>query len=229
MRVAPRRDTEGRSRRNTCGRCPADRLNRALIIARSYYVRLASRQPPNPPSTMFHRIESTYFTTATINDWQNLLYRQSMIDIVMHSLGFLVENGRCQIYAFVIMPNHIHLIWHVCDSYKLSDLKYGLFSYTAHEFRRHLLESDSMELENYKSRLADRRYNFWIKSPFDIPTVSEPFLLQKLDYIHRNPSKAGLVNNPWEYKYSSASSYRAGRPEWEFLTLYRPQIAQRLR
>ena len=55
--------------------------------------------------------EHPQFFTATILEWKKLLTPDKYKDIIIHSLTFLVNNNRMFIYGFVIMPNHIHLIW----------------------------------------------------------------------------------------------------------------------
>ena len=52
-----------------------------------------------------------YFWTATINKWQYLLADDGFKDIIVSSLDYLSKKGKFDIFAFVIMPNHIHLIW----------------------------------------------------------------------------------------------------------------------
>lgn len=51
------------------------------------------------------------FYTATINDWNDLLKNDDRKNIIIDSLKFLVTNKRIELNAFVIMANHIHLIW----------------------------------------------------------------------------------------------------------------------
>ena len=52
-----------------------------------------------------------YFTTSTINGWKRLLKPDKYKDIITGSLKFLADKDLIKVYAFVIMPNHIHLIW----------------------------------------------------------------------------------------------------------------------
>ncbi len=59
------------------------------------------------------------FFTATILKWKTLLFNNSYKEIILDSLSFLVTNGRVKVYGFVIMPNHIHLIWQVREEHKL--------------------------------------------------------------------------------------------------------------
>ncbi|MCB0536767.1 MAG: transposase, partial [Bacteroidetes bacterium] len=52
-----------------------------------------------------------YFWTATINNWYQLLDNNELKEIILQSLKYLVDNELVKVYAFVIMPNHIHFVW----------------------------------------------------------------------------------------------------------------------
>ena len=60
-------------------------------------------------------IGHVYFYTATILKWQNLLKPDKYKDIIISSLKYLVDNKKIEVYAFVIMPNHIHIIWKMLE------------------------------------------------------------------------------------------------------------------
>lgn len=56
------------------------------------------------------------------------------------------------------------------------------------------------------------QYQFWQQGNHPIELINDKFIDQKLDraafrYIHMNAVKAGLVDEPWEYRYSSARDY----------------------
>ena len=53
------------------------------------------------------------FFTATILEWQKLLKPHKYKQIILDSLKYLVEQKKVKVYAFVIMPNHIHLLWKI--------------------------------------------------------------------------------------------------------------------
>ena len=53
----------------------------------------------------------TYFFTVAILDWMHLLKTEKFKQIVLDSLRHLVEKEKLIVYGFVIMPNHIHIIW----------------------------------------------------------------------------------------------------------------------
>ncbi|MBF9254227.1 transposase [Pontibacter sp. 172403-2] len=73
------------------------------------------------------------FFTATILDWKHLLKPDKYKDIILSSLRFLVENERVQVYGFVIMPNHIHLLWKMEESHKWEDVQRDFLKYTAQQ------------------------------------------------------------------------------------------------
>ncbi len=51
-----------------------------------------------------------YLFTATILEWKDLLSDDHMKNIIISSLHLLVTDKRIKLYAFVVMPGHIHLI-----------------------------------------------------------------------------------------------------------------------
>lgn len=56
-------------------------------------------------------------------------------------------------------------------------------------------------------------YQFWQQNNHPIEVFSAAFTQQKIDYIHNNPVKAGIVCKPEEYVYSSAGDYYRGKSE----------------
>ena len=173
---------------------------------------------------IYHRIQDTYFTTATIFNWQPLLTDDDYKSIITDSLDHLTSAGHVRVYAFVIMRNHIHLVWSIRRIKTLSEVKHSLLSYTSHRFLHKIRSDNSKYLSKFYVNKRDRKYQFWQRRSFDIPTVSQPFLLQKIDYVHRNPVKAGLAGNSYDYTYSSAQSYHKGSATWKFLTLYKSEF-----
>jgi putative transposase len=53
--------------------------------------------------------EYPQFLTASIKAWNKLLENDKYKDIIIQSLGFLVEDNRLKLCAFVVMADHIHL------------------------------------------------------------------------------------------------------------------------
>lgn len=170
---------------------------------------------------MYHRYYGLYFTTATIWEWKHLLQKDVLKDIVIESLRFLVREERAVVYDFVVMPNHIHIIWYIPEPHLLTEVKSALLSYTAHQFKKVLKADFPRVLEKFRVDLSDRQYQFWERNPLSIPIIHDEARWQKAHYIHRNPcaGKWMLADQPESYKYSSAYKSSQGG-YWDFVTVF---------
>jgi hypothetical protein len=56
-------------------------------------------------------IGEIFFWTATINNWQKLLLPDQYKDVIINSLDYLNNTGKIDVFGFVVMPTHVHLIW----------------------------------------------------------------------------------------------------------------------
>jgi putative transposase len=80
--------------------------------------------------------ELPQYITATILDWKMLLKPKKCKDIIIESLRFLAENERVIIYAFVILDNHIHLIWQMKQGHKAENVQRDFLKYLGQEFKK---------------------------------------------------------------------------------------------
>jgi REP element-mobilizing transposase RayT len=155
-------------------------------------------------------IESSQFFTATIYEWNHLLANDNHKNIIVDSLNFLVTNNRIELNAFVIMSNHIHLIWQPLSGFISSGIQASFMKFTAQQLKRALIKNDVEALSAFKINKYDIEYQIWKREPLSIELISEDLFKQKLEYIHYNPVKAGLCGVPEEYYYSSARFYEDG-------------------
>ena len=158
------------------------------------------------------------FYTATINSWKPLLHDDRYKDVIIASLQFLVNTGRIRLNAFVIMSNHIHVIWQALDDYELESVQTSFKKFASLQFLQ-LLKNEE-KLQDYKVNAADRKHHFWKRNSLMIELFTPKVFRQKLDYIHQNPVAAGLCNNAEEYTYSSASFYEVGEDCFNMLEHY---------
>ncbi len=139
-------------------------------------------------------------------------------DIIVDSLQYLVNDKRIILNAFVIMSNHIHLIWQPTFGFTPSDIQASFMKYTALQLKRSLIISDSAMLAELKVNKYDRNYQIWKREPLNIELRTHEVFIQKLNYIHYNPVRAGLCINTEDYYYSSARFYYDGTDEFKMLT-----------
>jgi len=161
------------------------------------------------------------FFTATCLEWKKLLKADKYKDLVTDSMQFLVEKKRVIIYGFVIMINHLHIIWQMQAGIERSNLQRDFLKFTAQMIKRDLQKKHPQVLFHFLVAAKDREYQFWERNPLSVDIWSEKVLKQKLKYLHENPVRAGLCQFPEEYKYSSALFYKTGIDNWGFLTHYR--------
>lgn len=87
-------------------------------------------------------IGKIYFWTATINNWYKLLSGDITKEIITGSLSTLSSRKKITVYAFVVMPNHIHLIWQMNELNGKETAQDSFLKFTAHAFRNHLIQSN---------------------------------------------------------------------------------------
>lgn len=159
-----------------------------------------------------------HFFTATIYKWDNILNNDDYKDIIIDCLKFLVNDKRIEVNAFVIMSNHVHIIWQPLQQYTVSQIQTSFMTHTAKTIKKKLLEENPGLLEKHKVNKYDRTYQIWKRESLNIELFTEKAFMQKLEYIHQNPVAAGLVNFADEYHYSSAKFYEHGINVFDFIT-----------
>ena len=164
-----------------------------------------------------------YFYTDTINQFYHLLASDQCKMIVIESLQYIVNNELARIYGYVIMPNHIHLLWNILRPNGKESPAGSFAKFTAHQFKKYLLSYNASMLEKYKSEKEDRQYHFWKRDPLAIPINTENIFIQKLDYVHNNPIRERwkLANYPEGYRWSSAKFYLNGEDEFKIVSHFR--------
>ena len=167
-----------------------------------------------------HQNYHTEFLTGTIFNWEHLLATDDFKNILLGSFQWLVKQKKCTINAFVLMPNHIHLLWKISDGFERKDVEGAFFSFKAHEFKRRLKKNNPTHLEKYFVNNSDREYQFWERNPMVKECWTKKFFQQKLNYIHFNPCQPhwNLATSPEEYKWSSARFYETGIKDFDWLT-----------
>ena len=158
-----------------------------------------------------------YFTTTTVIDWVDIFTRPIYKHIVIESLAYCQEQKGLEIYAWVLMSNHLHMIIGTQETdIKLSDILRDFKKFTN---KKMMVAIESNQQESRKEWILDRcwfagdndkkikKYRFWQEGNHVEQLYSYDFFKQKLDYIHMNPVRQEIVERPEEYLYSSARNY----------------------
>jgi putative transposase len=162
----------------------------------------------------FHDSTHLYFVTASIIEWKHLFITPEYTNIILNCLEWMQRQKRILLFAFVIMPSHIHAILKP-ESDTIGGVVQQFGSFTAHEIMKKLRANNQKDLLNlfeYKKR--DRRHQHSIWQDIQAKNIySSDFLWQKMEYIHQNPIAKDwkLVGHRADYLFSSAGFYDYGR------------------
>jgi REP element-mobilizing transposase RayT len=155
-----------------------------------------------------------HFITATVVDWVDIFTRKNYRDTVIECLDYCIANKAMLMYAYVIMSNHIDMIVQSSDG-ELSDLLRDFKKFTATKIIEKIkTEPESRRewmLERFKlaaeSHTRNKNHQFWQYGNHPEEIYTDKLMWSKLDYIHLNPVRAGIVEKASQYIYSSATNY----------------------
>ena len=162
-------------------------------------------------------LSKIYFWTATIHKWYPLLETNENKDLIISSLKKLSDDKLITVYAFVIMPNHIHLIWSQDAANGKETPKGSFLKFTAHMLLRQLKAEGKSHL--YSVNASNKKHQICQRDSLGIEIYSRETAGQKLNYIHFNPvsGKWLLAKDDLDYFYSFARFYETGIDEFGFL------------
>ncbi|MCW3786368.1 REP-associated tyrosine transposase [Plebeiibacterium sediminum] len=155
-----------------------------------------------------------YFVTLQIVNWIDLFSRLDYRNIVIDNLKYCQKEKGLVINAYVIMSNHIHLIIQAKEN-NLSNVLRDFKSYTSKCLLGRIVNGVESRREwllmlfkkAAKKHNRNSQYQVFTHENHAVQLYSDKFIDQKLDYIHENPVRAGLVMEPQDYIYSSATNY----------------------
>jgi putative transposase len=162
-------------------------------------------------------LSNIYFWTATIHKWKHLLFDDYNKQLIIDYLNKLSSDGFVTVYAFVIMPNHIHLIWQQ-NKKNGKESPFGSFlKFTAHQLLKILKEKGAAG--EFAVQAANKSHEIWQRDSLAVEIYSRKVAEQKLNYIHANPIKGvwKLAESEIGYFYSSARFYETGIDDFGFL------------
>ena len=155
-----------------------------------------------------------YFVTFTLTDWLPVFISPEPINIVIESLNFCIEKKFLRVHSFVIMPNHLHLIVsdQNYDNQRLQNALTEFRKYTGNRLAKYIDNAlpDSLSIVIRNQAVKDRIRQVWQPGWHAEALATEKFLTQKINYIHENPARKGLVRSATDWLHSSASYWING-------------------
>jgi REP element-mobilizing transposase RayT len=160
-----------------------------------------------------HAEAAVYFLTYSADEWLPIFVNEASCKIITDSLTYCQRNKHLRINAYVIMPTHLHMIVFDTDhdSARLTRTLADFRKFTGRQLSDHCINHfpACFRATLREQATADRERRFWQPSRHPEAIESEPFWQQKLDYLHDNPCRKGLVRNPRDWRFSSAAWYHS--------------------
>ena len=157
--------------------------------------------------------EGLYFLTFQIVGWVDIFTRKQYRDVVIESFKYSQLHKGLRLYAYVIMSNHIHLLTQR-ENGNLSSWIRDFKNHTSRKFfeiidgqgesRREWM---NIVFEYYGKFKKGQNKQIWTHENHAEHIYSQKFIEQKLNYIHSNPIRNGMVEKAEDYLYSSARNY----------------------
>jgi REP element-mobilizing transposase RayT len=178
----------------------------------------------------FHIEGHIYYITTVIYNRLPVFTRPSFIIPLYDSLNFYRHQQDFKLLGYVIMPDHMHLILWPFGTATVSEIMRDYKKFTSTRIIRQAeveqieawtaafeqveqIEAWTAAFEQAGKETGRSDNKVWQDSYWDVNIYTERFLRQKLNYLHRNPVRAGLVAEPGEYMYSSYRNYVYGE-DW---------------
>ncbi|MDD5349720.1 MAG: transposase [Chthoniobacteraceae bacterium] len=154
---------------------------------------------------------AAHFITSTVVEWLPIFSSPGCCDILVESLRFCREHKALQLHAWVILPTHFHAIVSAVD---LSGVMADFKKFTARRIVERLADKQCgwllNQLSYYRETHKTTAHQVWQEGFHPQAIVSDEMMLQKLDYLHHNPVRAGFVTSPEHWRYSSAHAWLPG-------------------
>jgi putative transposase len=146
--------------------------------------------------------DAVFFTTLTVVDWIDVFSRRDYADIVIRNLQFCQQQIGLEIYAYVLMTNHLHLVAGQKDG-QLNNVLQRFKSFTAkamlEAINNHPRESRKdwlLHMFRFHEKFKSQEHHFWQPTNHPVALVNHETKVQKIGYTHMNPVRAGYVLEP---------------------------------
>ena len=143
-----------------------------------------------------------HFLTMTIVDWLPLFINPDVAEIVLDSLRYLQKEKNANLYAYVLMENHLHVI---VQSDNLSEAIQTFKSYTARTIidyfteRKNIVTLEKLRYNKRKHKTKSA-YQLWQEGSHPEEITTDDMMHKKIEYIHNNPVRRGYVDEARDWR-----------------------------
>src|SRR5882724_8781095 len=160
------------------------------------------------------------YITAGCNDRLPVYRTDALKTVVCQAFANARISGKFSIFAYVIMPDHIHMV--TGGELKPSETLRFIKGVPANHVIKYLKEgghTSSLEKLIHEERDKHHRHSLWESDSNVLHLTSEGMFMQKVNYIHLNPVRAEIVERAIDYRWSSVRYWARCPVEDEPLTV----------
>ena len=159
-----------------------------------------------------------HFVSFSVIQWIDLFIRPQYAEVLIESLSYCQKEKGLIVYAWCIMPSHVHLIIGTRKD-PMQNILRDFKAFTSRRLKEVIRENKRESRKEWIVRMMrqagkqnrnNRDWQLWQQHNHPIELSTNERLNQRLNYLHNNPVVAGFVDRPECWKYSSAGDY-AGR------------------
>jgi putative transposase len=168
------------------------------------------------------------YLTAVAKDRLPVFRTNTLKIITCNALDEARISANFSLYAYVIMPDHLHVI---TDGFlkpsRILRFINGIISRRVIDHLKEHSHNSSLQKLRHESKERGYRYSLWDHHSNVFSITSEDMMMQKVNYIHQNPVRAGLVERAEDYRWSSVRWWKGCPLEDEPLKVDIDRIAWR--
>jgi len=162
-----------------------------------------------------HEKEKAYFLTLTVVGWMDVFTRKNHKLAIINSLKFCQQNKGLEIFAWCLMPSHLHMIARSDGTEELVNIIRDFKKFTSRKIVSQIEEEPESRKEwmlkyfeySGKHLKGIKNFKFWQNGNHAEIIYSTKFFYNLLSYIHNNPVQDMIIEKPEEYMFSSARNY----------------------
>jgi len=150
------------------------------------------------------RDSQALFITAVTKDRLPVFRTDAIRVVTCKALEEARNSGQFLIFAYVIMPDHLHLLTN-CPNTSADILRYvkGLTGRRVIDYLKEQGYDSSLAKLRHEQWKRNHSYSLWQQEKNVLSIFSEAMFMQKVNYIHLNPVRADLVDRAVDYRWSS--------------------------
>ncbi len=162
-----------------------------------------------PKRRRIYTDHTLHFVTFTVKDFVPVFSVESIALRLRGVLEFYEKNGTYRLHAYVIMPEHVHLLIERRVERTIGAIVRDIKKYFSHVYRSDFLGRIGLDDAGMRGRGG---FHLWQVGFDEVTIASEKQYLIKLNYILNNPIKRGLVEQAEDYPFCFAAIHkRSGR------------------